>query len=241
MSVAERDRYGRPTAVRGRALRAAGVLLGAAWLVGGLSVPAQAQGSPSGGSHQHQRTGQRSFPAQFDHLGVAAGPEDAAVTVREFGDYQCPACRQFSSAAQKLREEYVDKGGVRFIFFDFPLVSQHDNALAAAQAARCAGEQGDYWAMHDMLFERQRSWKGASDPAPEFRDYASEIGLDGAVLAGCVRDEDKRGAVMTSRSFGQQLGVRATPTVMVGSRYLPGVPSYDKLERVVREQLEADR
>lgn len=239
MSTVERCRHGRPARSLRAALRASGALAAAIGLAAVLPATAHEPGSQ--GSHRHQRDGERSFPAQFDHLGVAIGPADAPVAVREFGDYQCPACRKFSSAAEKLREQYVSDGRVRFVFFDFPLVSRHDNALAAAQAARCAGEQGDYWGMHDILFDRQRAWTGASDPVPELREYAAEIGLDGAALAGCVRDERTREAVMTSRSFGQQLGVRATPTVLVDDRPLQGVPSFAELRRAVERRLEAAR
>ena len=77
------------------------------------------------------------FPSDLDDYGVSVGADDAPVVVREFADYQCPACARFSEASQRLKEEYVDTGKVRFVYFDLPL-QQHQNAMPAAQAARCA-------------------------------------------------------------------------------------------------------
>ena len=75
------------------------------------------------------------FPSQVDQYGVAVGESDAPVVVREFADYQCPACQNFSDASRKLREQYVASGQVRFVYFDLPL-QQHENAVPAAMAAR---------------------------------------------------------------------------------------------------------
>lgn len=80
------------------------------------------------------------------------GDENAPVTIVEFSDYECPYCkRHFDQTYGQLISEYVDTGKAKMVFKDFPL-SFHSNAIPAAQAARCAGEQGDYWGMHDMLF-----------------------------------------------------------------------------------------
>lgn len=182
---------------------------------------------------------QRSFPAQFDHLGVERGDPDAALVVREFADYQCPACRSFYPTAKRLMEEYVDTGDVRFILFDFPL-RRHQHAVPAAEAARCAGRQDAYWPMHNALFENQDAWSKANDPVQRFGAYASELSLDADALIACVESERTREAVMQSRSFALQIGVRSTPTVVVGNKAIEGAPSWPKLRQLVEDELDND-
>lgn len=177
------------------------------------------------------------FPAEYDSLGVSLGARDAPVVVREFADYQCPGCAGFAPVSRALRGDYVESSQVRFVLFDFPLTHIHPNALAAAQAARCAGEQGKHWSMHDRLFERQRQWSGAEDPMPLFSRYAAEIGLDVAAFNTCVLSGRQLEAVRRSAAFAQAIGVRSTPTVVVGDVPLGGVPSYADVAAEIERQL----
>jgi len=88
---------------------------------------------------------------------AAKGPSDAEITVIEFSEYQCPYCKRYvDDAYQKVFEKYGDR--VRYIFRDFPLIMMHPNALGAAVAAECAGEQGKYYEYHDLLFKRTTEW-----------------------------------------------------------------------------------
>jgi len=87
------------------------------------------------------------------------GSKDAKVTLVEFTDYQCPYCgKHASSTGKQIKSDYIDTGKIKFVLKDFPLTSIHPNAFKAAEAARCAGEQGKYWEMHDKLFESQSEW-----------------------------------------------------------------------------------
>lgn len=82
------------------------------------------------------------------------GDKNAAVTIVEWSDFECPFCtRAYDNALKQVKSEYVDKGLVNIVYRDFPL-GFHQNAQKAAEAAECAGEQGEYYAMHDMLFEQ---------------------------------------------------------------------------------------
>lgn len=182
-----------------------------------------------------------SFPAQHDSLGISLGPEDAPVAVREFADYQCPACRQFASTMRQLREELVASGQVRMVFFDLPITSAHPNALAAAQAARCAGRQGSYWAMHDALFERQDDWAGMADPGAAFRRYARDVGLDARAFTDCLTSGATLSEVRRSAEFAGAIGVSSTPTVVVGDVGLVGVRSYAEIRSLIDAQLRTGR
>jgi uncharacterized protein len=181
-------------------------------------------------------TAQQAFPKQIDQLGISRGNPDAELVVREFADYQCPACRAFYPAMKKLIDNYVETGKVRLVFFDFPL-DMHQNAVPAAQAARCAGRQDAYWPMHDALFENQDAWAKADDPVSFFADYANELGIDGGALAECVRSEETLDEVEQSRNMAVRLGVRSTPSTLVGQTGLRGVASWQKLKQVVEDEL----
>ncbi len=84
------------------------------------------------------------------------GNTNAKVTLIEFSDYQCPFCgRYYSQTEGQIKKEYIDTGKVKFYYRDFPLSQIHPGAQKAAEAARCAGDQGKYWQYHDLVFENQ--------------------------------------------------------------------------------------
>jgi protein-disulfide isomerase len=150
-----------------------------------------------------------------DHI---QGPADAAVTLVEYGDYECPYC----GAAYPILKEVQARMGerLRFVFRNFPIVTSHPHAEQAAEAAEAADAQGEFWPMHDVLYERQSR---LSDP--DLHSYAEELGLDverfGAELAGHVHAPRVREDFMS----GVRSGVNGTPTF-----YIDGVrhdDSYD--------------
>jgi protein-disulfide isomerase len=175
------------------------------------------------------------FPAMVDQYGVSVGSPDAPVVVREFADYQCPACQQFAGAARKLKEQYVESGQVRFVFFDLPL-RQHQNAVPAALAARCAGDQGSYWAMHDVLFDNQYEWSGSGSPTATFTRYADELGLETRRFSRCMDTELHVEAIERSRQVAVQLQLNSTPTVFVDNILL-SQPGWVQLSAVVQREL----
>ena len=175
------------------------------------------------------------FPAIVDQYGISVGNEDAPVVVREFADYQCPACARFAEASQRLKKEYVESGKVRFVYFDLPL-RQHQNAMPAALAARCAGDQDQYWAMHDKLYGSQLDWSGSNDPTATFTRYANDLGLEERRFRRCMETELHREAVEQSLQVAVQLRVASTPTVMVDNIQLTR-PGWGQLSAVVEREL----
>lgn len=148
--------------------------------------------------------------------GVVAGDPDAPATIVEFGDYQCPGCGSFARQVKPLVDEgLVEQGRASFVFYDFPLVDIHPNAFLAARAARCAGDQDQYWAYHDALFQNQSSWAQDGSPAGRFVDYAEELGLDADAFEECLRSARHAETVTANMQLGEALGVSGTPTVMV--------------------------
>lgn len=140
------------------------------------------------------------------------GSKHASVTLIEFSDYQCPFCKRHTDqTAPTLIKDYVDSGKVRYAFRDFPIASLHPNATKAAEAARCAGDQGKYWPMHDRLFANQQGLQTENLPA-----HAEAIGLNEAKFRACLDEGRYAAAVQKDVDDGNQLGITGTPTIVVG-------------------------
>lgn len=140
------------------------------------------------------------------------GEFDAPVTLIEYSDYHCPYCKRHAqSVMPALLKDYVDKGQVRFIMREYPIDRLHSRATAASRVALCAGEQGQYWEMHDALFADQ---KATSDE--HFQQLVADLGLDSGAFNECITSEriDKR--IKANLAEGQKLGVSGTPSFVVG-------------------------
>lgn len=178
------------------------------------------------------------YPAELDRYGISIGNPRAPVTVREFADFQCPACARFAATAGQLKREYIDTGKVRLVFYDLPL-PQHQAAIPAALAGRCAHAQRAFWPMYETLFARQDAWSSTGSPQELFVDYAGELGLDREAFARCLRTERFRPQVQRSAAVAQQLRVAQTPTVLVDNIHLPR-PSWPVLQGVIERELAAE-
>ena len=161
--------------------------------------------------------------ARVDRFPPAAhtlGPANAAVVVREFSDFQCPFCAQYSARVlPQLKRELLSRGDVRFEFHHLPLVSIHPNALLAAEAAECvtaANRPRDFWGYHDALFARQTAWAGLGDAAPYFARLAREVGLSNRGVAACLSEGRYTRTVQDAASAALELGLNSTPSVFVG-------------------------
>ena len=144
----------------------------------------------------------------FDHT---RGPDHASVTVVEFGDFECPNCKQAAPAVKLLLERFEER--VRFAFRHFPLTEVHPHALMAAQAAEAASGQGKFWQMHDVLFENQTHLK-----AEHLRGYAERLGLDMTRYTAEMDDEIYLQRVREHMESARHSGVRGTPTFFVNGR-----------------------
>jgi protein-disulfide isomerase len=143
----------------------------------------------------------------------AAGPDDAPVTLVEYGDYECPYCGMAHPIVQKLQAALGKQ--LRFVFRNFPLNEAHPHARMAAQAAEAAGAQGKFWEMHDMLFEHQ----DALD-RDDILGYAKSIGVDAARLAHELDSEIYEKHVREDFRSGVKSGVNGTPSFFInGERY----------------------
>ena len=140
-----------------------------------------------------------------DHV---LGPAHAPVTVVEYGDFECPNCKLAAPAVKLLLERFTNR--VRFAFRHFPLEQPHPHALAAAEAAECAGAQGRFWEMHDLLFARQQHLARRDLDA-----YAAQLGLDMARFSAEMDDEVYLQRVREHMEGARRSHVRGTPGFFV--------------------------
>ncbi len=139
------------------------------------------------------------------------GPAHAPVTVVEYGDFECPNCKQAAPAVKLLLEHF--KGRIRFVFRHFPLEEVHPHALRGAEAAECAGAQEQFWPMHDLLFDSQPHLK-----LPQLRSYAERLQLDMPRYDLEMDDDVYLQRVREHMQSGRDSGVRATPTFFVDGK-----------------------
>jgi len=139
------------------------------------------------------------------------GKEDAPVTIVEFSDYQCPFCSKFhKSTFTELKKNYIEPGTVRFISLDLPL-DFHPNALQAAEALRCAGDQGKFWEMRDTLIEHSNSLSKES-----ILTLAPSVVNDPTALRVCIESRKYKAAVESNKAEADKIGVTGTPTFIIG-------------------------
>ncbi len=172
-----------------------------------------------------------SVPVKLSNSGWVTGNPRSKVTLTEFGDFQCPACKLFEPIMRQMRTSYGSK--VKIVFKHFPLKSVHPNAMAAAKAAEAAGNQGKFWEYHDLLYDNQELWAGQTDPTDKFLEYAQQLKLDTELFKKDLQDKKFDDKINAQEDEGITVGVSGTPTIYVGGKFL-GVPSgYDDLKKEV--------
>src|SRR5579862_4521599 len=140
------------------------------------------------------------------------GDKKAPVTMVEFTDYQCPFCsRNFKDTFPQLNSEYIKTGKVRYVLVEFPLESIHPFAFKAAEAARCSGEQGKYWEMHDELFSHQD--KLAAD---DLARHAGTVGIDVDKFKACLSSGKEATKIRSEMAEGSKNGISGTPGFFLG-------------------------
>lgn len=148
--------------------------------------------------------------SERDHF---IGPEDAPVTLVEYGDLECPYCRQVSPVIRELRNRLG--GRVRYVFRHFPIRTSHVHAQLAAEAAEAAGAQGKFWEMQELLLEHQESLD-----LNHLLDYASQLGLDLIQFKHALEEHEYAERVKEDFQGGVRSGVNGTPTFFInGVRY----------------------
>lgn len=158
------------------------------------------------------------------------GSEKAKVTIVKFEDFQCPYCKAVQPSYQEILKRY--DGKVRLVHKDLPLDEIHPLARQAAEAARCADEQGKFWAYHDKLYEHAPKL-GKED----LKSYAKEIGVEKSSFDQCLSSRKFRAVVENDFSEGAQLGITGTPTFFINGREFSGALPVETIAQVIDEEL----
>ena len=168
---------------------------------------------------KQQQPGEQTVKAKVSIQGAyAMGSKDAPLTMVEFTDFQCPFCQRFHvSTFSELKRQYIDTGKLRFVSRDLPL-DFHPNAMQAAEAGRCAGEQGQFWAMRDLM-----------NANPDRLDlntlvsWALQLKLNVNGFRACVESQKYKNAIQGDIQVAQKIGANGTPSFVVGKSTPDGV------------------
>jgi protein-disulfide isomerase len=160
------------------------------------------------------------------------GDPNAPVTIVEFSDFSCPFCRKVEPTLAELLAKYPGK--VKLVYRDFPLSSLHPQAHLAAEASRCAGEQGKYWEYHDLLFANQ-----ARQTQDALLEDARTLKLDDQKLDACLTSGRYKSQVDLDSSLGGRAGVVSTPGFFINGNFISGAQPAASFEKIIDEELSA--
>jgi len=162
--------------------------------------------------------------------GPSRGPDDAAITIIEFSDFQCPFCGRALPVMNELLEKYPDD--VRLVYRHLPLDRIHSRARPAAEASACADEQGKFWPFHDLLFANSKAL-GDDD----LRRFAGEVGLDIAAWEQCRAEGRTKQKVQQDFEDAQRAGITSTPTFLVNGILMGGAKPVERFSELIDAEL----
>lgn len=189
-----------------------------------------------------QTAGQQQQPAAGAKVDVAVGnlpvmgDKNAKVKVVEFADFQCPFCKQwFTEVEPNLIKDYVKTGKVAFYWRDYPFLGQESNL--AANAARCANEQGKFWEFHDYLYQHQGQENSGAFSADNLKQFGATLSLNTDQFNNCVDSGKYNTEAQKDMTDGQKAGVSGTPTIFINGISVVGAQPYTAFKTVIDQEL----
>lgn len=184
-----------------------------------------------------QDSGSRNVNVEVTDEDTYLGNKDAKVTLVEYSDFQCPACKAYEDIVKEIRDAYSAED-LKIVYRHFPLRSIHPNADLAAQAAEAAGEEGKFWEMKDELFKNQAEWSKEKDPRGLFGSYAKAIGLDVAEFdEDLLPEDDAKERVEKDYQSGVALGINSTPTFILNGVIIKNPQTVDEFKALIDAEL----
>jgi|SRR3989339_1641964 len=167
------------------------------------------------------------------------GQPNPPITVVEYLDFECEACRVYYPITKRLKEEYGDK--VSFVVRYFPLPN-HKNSMTSAMAAETAGKQGKFWEMHDILYDNQKTWgeKQVADPTL-FEEYAKQIGLDMEKYKNDIATQEIKYRINRDSKEATSLGIQGTPTFFINGERIPNPKGYEDFKSLIDGLMPRDK
>src|SRR3972149_5786955 len=158
------------------------------------------------------------------------GDKEAAATLIEYSDFQCPACGSYYPLVKQLSQEFGDK--VLFVYRHFPL-DQHKNAELASYAAEAAGKQDKFWEMHDLIFEGQKEWSDSEEARAFFAKYAASLNLVAEQFQKDIDSAEVKAKVEKDYQSGLNAKVNSTPTFFLNGKKLQNPRSYEEFKKIL--------
>lgn len=165
-----------------------------------------------------------------DHV---RGAKDGKLTLVEFGDFQCPACGAYEPIVRQVLAD--NKDVLKISFKHFPLMQIHRNALLAAKASEAAANQGKFWEMHDILYDKQEEWSGSLQARDFFTTYATTLELDVARFSKDLDSKDIEDKILAELREGVRLDVQGTPTFFLNGKKLENVRDLASFNKAIKE------
>lgn len=169
-----------------------------------------------------------------------------SVVLIEYGDFECPGCGALHPVLKQMHEEFANS--VTFVFRHFPLTTIHRNAFAAHRAAEAARRQGQFFAMHDLLFENQEAWNGPSaldaqgvtveQATAIFEQYAQMLELDMDQFKADFASEDVANTINSHVSSGRKLSLSSTPSLLLNGQSIPTPSSLEEMRQLLQAAVE---
>lgn len=166
------------------------------------------------------------------------GAGNKKVTIVEYADFECPSCALYFPVIKQVKEKYGDD--ITFQFRHFPLTQIHKNAMATHRAAEAASKQGKFWEMHDILFERQQSWKDSNNIAQIMEDYAAELGLNVEQFKTDYQSSEVNAVINADIASGNDQKVSGTPTFFINGEKVDNqnIQSADDFNKLIDEAIQ---
>lgn len=177
----------------------------------------------------------RMLTSQGEDATISANPAVKSITLVEYGDIQCPACKVYHPIVKQLLASYPER--VKLIFKNFPLTSVHPNAMNAAIAAEAVGRQGKYFQFVDLMYEKQDEWAGLDDPQPKFEEYVKSLGLSVEQFQKDQKDPAIAKLINDERNEGIQNGVSGTPSFFVDGKKIENPNSIGDFKKIIDAEL----
>ena len=179
--------------------------------------------------------GQAEFDLIIEGAPATKGDENASITIVEFSEYECPFCKRYvDETYEQIFEEYGDN--IYYVFRDYPLPF-HNHSQETAEVARCAGDQGSYWPMHDMLFEGRDEWAEETEITSTLTSYAKSLGLDTQAFNSCLSSGKYTQVVKDDLVLGDKVGVSGTPSFFVNGVMLVGAQPFESFKALIESEL----
>lgn len=189
--------------------------------------------TPNRAASQYRPGGGASAGISLVGVGHDVGGAAARVFIVEFGDFGCSYCAKFNvETYPKIDSAYIRGGIVRWKMVPF-VTGMFKNSREVAEAAECAGEQGTFWKMHDLLYLKRKEWMASNDIRTLVVKYATQVKLDPVPFGRCLMNPEIKRRIQRHDAIAQQLGIRGTPTFFVNGRPVPGAIPFDLFQQVI--------